>query len=60
VKERKKGIYVRLYPPVDKELRWLKAYFKMSSVSDPEFIRWLIHKTFQSIVMKDHEVQKYR
>ena len=43
-------IHVRLFHPIDHEIRFLKQYYGKGNLSDPEFIRWFIHYTYLSLI----------
>jgi len=40
------------YGYIYRELQWLKKYYGMERVSDPAFIRWLIHRVYNSVQKK--------
>ena len=51
----KKSVVVtfgRSYGYVYRELQWLKKYFGVSKISDPAFIRWLIHRVYNNVQKK--------
>jgi len=44
-----KRVTVSFPPEYYRELLWLKRYFGMERLRDPEFIRWLVHRVYNQL-----------
>jgi len=43
---------IQMYHPIDTEIKELKRYYGKESLNDGDFIRWVIHNLYLSLMEK--------